>query len=139
MSDDWKHIYNDQKVPKGFTGYLNESVVGTSFRCKDAIAWAKSKDISLILEREPDNKVDENAIKVIGKSKGFFGTKTRHLGYVEKDLAQRLVKKDFVDKVYPWLRDIGIHPNEDAISIKYELVVLNEFSKELEKILRGID
>lgn len=47
-----------------------------------------TKDINIVLEREPDNKYDKNAIKIIANVKG--GTKTQHMGYIDRNLAKTL-------------------------------------------------
>jgi hypothetical protein len=65
---------------------INANVVAITF-CKPSFSlWNELKvDGELILEREPSNPRDPNAIKVIFK--GF------HLGYVQKEVALILSKR----------------------------------------------
>lgn len=74
-----------------------------SFRKADATSFAKSGTKWLKLEREVGNKHDKNAIKVVGCSKGFFGTKCRFIGYVPKDVSKLVVANGFFGQVQPRL------------------------------------
>ncbi len=57
----------------------------------------------LEIQRESDNKFDRNAIKIIGCSDGFFGTKRWLIGYVPRDVASMIVEGDFLQSVHPRL------------------------------------
>ena len=130
----WINYYarNNDKIksvrPQGYIIFMDNVEVPFHPRYKDALKkWVESKDLSITLEREPNNPVDTNAIKIIGLSKGFFGTKRRHIGYVEKAIAKKIVEKDFADKVYGELREIGINPDGEWIGVRYHLCGLKEF------------
>lgn len=73
----------------------NLEVAGLHMRKPAALEFVSGKKISLGLEREPDNRVDSNAIKVIGLDKGFFSTSRFDLGYVPKEVAAAIVSKGF--------------------------------------------
>ncbi|RLB24349.1 MAG: hypothetical protein DRG73_04015 [Deltaproteobacteria bacterium] len=99
-----KYHLQEQPIPEGFHIYEDRlEVAGVSFRKNDAAAFAKSKHLWLELEREQENKHDKNAIRVIGCSKGLFGTKRRFIGYVPKDVAKKIVEGGFWGKVRPRL------------------------------------
>ena len=90
-----RHLH-EQEIPQGLQIYEDwVQVAGVGFRKQEAAAFARSKNLWLELEREPTNKYDENAIKVIGCSRGFFGTKRRHIGYVPEDLAKTIAESNF--------------------------------------------
>ncbi|SMP46246.1 hypothetical protein SAMN06295888_1041 [Desulfonatronum zhilinae] len=99
-----KYHLQVQEIPEGFQIFEDRlEVAGVSFRKSDAAAFAASKNGWLKLEREADNKHDKNAIKVIGCSKGFFGTKRRFIGYVPKDASKKVMERGFWGKVKPRL------------------------------------
>ncbi|MDA7842603.1 HIRAN domain-containing protein [Methylophilaceae bacterium] len=126
------------KIPDGYKTFTSDTVVGTSFFLSNARSWGKAKELSLELEREPNNKHDKNAIKVIGVSKGFFfGYNRRPIGYIAKQTAKALVRREFLDKVKPHLSEIGFPPNRKYVRIRYSLLVLEEDIKEANKIYRS--
>jgi hypothetical protein len=93
-----------QPIPDGLQIFADRlEVAGLAFRKNDATAFASSSDGWLELERELTNKFDRNAIKLIGCSDGFFGTKRRFIGYVPKDVASIIVEGGFLDTVQPRL------------------------------------
>ena len=90
----------EQPIPKGFVIFEDRlDVTGIVYRKKDAAAFVNSNNIWLELEREENNKYDSNAIKIIGCSKGFLGTKRRFIGYVPKEVAATIVEKGFWGRV----------------------------------------
>ena len=99
-----KYHLNEQEIPSGFQIFEDRlEIAGVSFRKKDAAAFAKSKQPWLELEREQENKYDENAIRVLGCNKGFLGTKRRFIGYVPKEIAKMIVDGGFWGKIHPRL------------------------------------
>ena len=125
---EWKELdIPFEEKPEGY-GYLVSSsdVVGTTFRLKEVKAWVNSSDLSLELEREPDNEHDENAIKVIGVSKGFFfGYNKRHIGYVDRRTASKEIGKKDIKQIKTTLQRIAVLKNfyggAKAFSITYGL------------------
>lgn len=97
------HLQN-QEIPEGFQIFEDRlEVSGVSFRKSDATSFAESGTKWLELEREIENKHDKNAIKVVGCSKGFFGTKRRFIGYVPKEVSKLVVTNEFWGQVEPRL------------------------------------
>lgn len=95
-----KYHLQEQEIPEGFQIFEDRlEVAGVSFRKSDAASFATSKNGWLELEREHGNKHDKNALKVIGCSKGFFGTKRRFIGYVPKDVAKKIVEGGFWGRI----------------------------------------
>ena len=71
---------------------LEMMVVGIKYRVSVSTRNALALDVKrekrrVYLEREPDNPVDENAVKVFMDEKPYTGL---HLGYVKKDIAALL-------------------------------------------------
>lgn len=65
---------------------IQATVRGMKFTEPSIELWKQlEEDVELILEREPGNKYDENAVKVVFKD--------FHLGYVDKKNAEIVSKK----------------------------------------------
>ncbi len=83
------------------------------------------KNLSLELQREPKNRHDPNAIRIIGVVRGWAFDSRYHIGYVPGDMARKLVLGNFWPNVAANLRmvqalliyvfvsgcRIRIHPN----------------------------
>lgn len=99
-----KREYHLKNIPEGFQIFEERlEVAGIAYRKAEATRFIRGKNLWLELEREPSNKHDKNAIKVIGCSKGFFGTKRFFLGYVPQQVASAIVEGGFWGKVVPRL------------------------------------
>jgi hypothetical protein len=95
-----KYHLQEQQIPDGFQIFEGRiEIVGVAFRKSEAASFAKSKNSWLELERDERNEYDRNALKIIGCSKGFFGTKRRFIGHVPRDVAKKIVEGDFVAKI----------------------------------------
>jgi hypothetical protein len=77
----------------------------------------------LEFEREPDNKHDNNAIKVIGCSKGFFTTRKYFLGYVPKEISAELYRSGLLRYAEPRIRRIWIPDEEDEATIIFQILI----------------
>jgi hypothetical protein len=84
----------------------DEEVAGIQHRISNAKAFAKGSNHDLLLEPEPRNRHDPNAIKVIGVYKGWFFTHRVHIGYVPADVARIVAERGLVDRVCPRLKNI---------------------------------
>ena len=99
-----KYHLQEQQIPDGFQIFEDRlEVAGVAFRKSEAASFANSKNLWLELQREEGNPQDRNALKVIGCSKGFLGTKRRFIGYVPKDTAKKIVEGDFLTQIRPRL------------------------------------
>lgn len=67
---------------------------GTTFgnrqQCLEFLKQFKPEDLSVTLEREPDNKFDNNAIKIVVHIEPI--SKKTVIGYIPKDFARELAK-----------------------------------------------
>jgi len=106
-SEDWKFYGNDIPV-KG----LNRNDNVSSLR-----HVLESPDFKIELEREPDNPVDPNAIKVLAIGTTISGSKLRgKIGYLDKDIAAGL-KGNF---------EIDARPQSILLpNLKYNFIILN--------------
>lgn len=117
-----KYHLDEQDIPEGFQIFEDRlEVAGVSFRKEDAAAFAGKKDVWLELEREPGNKYDENAIKVIGCSKGFFGTKRRFIGYVPKEVSRVIVEGGYCGQIRPRLLKTYVG-NQGYVEILFQIL-----------------
>ena len=76
---------------------------------------------SLELEREPKNKYDPNAIRIIGVVRGWIYTGRYHIGYVAKEIARKLVMGSFWPNVAANLRRVTVN-DEGYIHINFDLL-----------------
>jgi hypothetical protein len=99
-----KYHLDEQEIPEDFQIFEERlEVAGVSFRKEDAAAFATAKEGWLEFERELGNKHDSNAIRVIGCSKGLFGTKRRFIGYVPREVSRTVVEGGYWGQVRPRL------------------------------------
>jgi hypothetical protein len=99
-----KYHLDEHEIAEGFQIFEERlEVAGVGFRKDDAAAFATAKEGWLELERDPGNKHDPNAIKVIGCNRGFFGTKRRFIGYVPKEVSRAVVEGGYWGQVRPRL------------------------------------
>ncbi len=117
-----KYHLDEQDIPEGFQIFEDRlEVAGVSFRKEDAAAFAGAKNVWLEFEREPGNKYDENAIKVIGCSKGFFGTKHRFIGYVPKEVSRVIVEGGYWGQIRPRLLKTYLG-NQGYVEILFQIL-----------------
>ena len=114
-------------TPKGYKKYAGRAEVECVHHYRRAAkSFVNSKNKWVEFHRDHHNKQDSKAIKVVGCSKGFLGTKRRLIGYLEKDLAKTIIAKGFEDDVYPlleWENVIG----GGHVQIVLEIIGPNDF------------
>lgn len=99
-----RYHLHERPIPEGFQIFEERlPVSGIGFRKSEAASFAKASDSWLEWEREPGNTHDSNAIKIIGCSKGWFGTKHRFIGYVPKEVAEKVVYARLFHRMRPRL------------------------------------
>jgi hypothetical protein len=97
-------IYHLPEIPDGFQIFEERlEVAGVKYQLDEARAFAAGRDLTLEFEREPENPLDKNAIKIIGRRKTVFGSKHHFIGYVPSDVAAAIVEGHFYDRVAPRL------------------------------------
>lgn len=90
-----KYHLQEAPIPAGYQIYEERlDTAGIVFRKKAAQAFVKGFRPELTWQREPRNKQDPNAIKLIGIS-GLFPRRKRHVGYVPADVAARIAQGDW--------------------------------------------
>lgn len=96
-------------------------VVVPEKRRRIARRFAKRRKRRIYLQRVSDSKNDSNAIRVIGKSKGWFFESEKCLGYVPEDIAKHLVYRGMEDNVKARLQLIAIE-DRNSINIRFDLL-----------------
>lgn len=112
--------------------YQTTLVSGIFFRKSDVRGFFEGADHRLEFEREPSNKYDKNAIKVIGISsqKRFF------IGYVPKEYARQVVDASLDGIVQPRLRRIFCN-SQDFYEVRFEIVGPSKFKKQYQDALNN--
>ncbi|MCP8896372.1 HIRAN domain-containing protein [Shinella daejeonensis] len=95
---------DEYPIPDGFRIYRDRvPVMGVTMRKADAAAFCKGSGKQVAFEREPNNRHDPNAIRIMGSWKGWFSRKEKMLGYVPAEDAVKLVRLGLADSVRPRL------------------------------------
>ena len=79
------------------------------------------KNLCLELEREPKNKHDPNAIKIIGVVRGWIFAKRYHIGYIGREIAKKLVAGRFWPNVTANLRRVTLN-DEGYVHVNFDLL-----------------
>lgn len=118
-----KYHLQEQEIPDGFQIFEERlEVSGVQFRKDDALVFAsKTEDIWLELERDENNKYDKNAIKVIGCSKGLFGTKRYFVGYIPKEVSKLIIEGGFWGHIKPRLLKTYVGKS-DYVEILFQIL-----------------
>lgn len=121
-----KQVYN-QPIPEGWAtttiGFTVAAVKYHSTQAKKAIAANDNPD--LIMQSEPTNQHDENAIKVIVKTKGAIAAlfnKDTHIGYIPMELAAVIIEYELVDKLQIRLKSVYYNDEKEITSIVIDLI-----------------
>jgi hypothetical protein len=106
--------YHLDHIPEGFQIFDERlEVAGIAHRRTDAAAFFRGTHPWLEFERDTANPYDKNAIRVIGCSKGLFGSTRRYfIGYVPAPVAEAIVEGGYFARVRPrllntWMGDTG--------------------------------
>lgn len=118
--------------PPDSSVYQTTLVSGIFFRKSDVRGFFEGSDHRLEFEREPSNKHDKNAIKVIGISsqKRFF------IGYVPKEYATQIVDASLDGIVHPRLRRIFCN-SQDFYEVRFEIVGPSNLKKQYQEALNN--
>lgn len=114
----------DPPIPDGMRIMENYTeVAGVQHRMGNVLAFARRSQHRLELEREPRNRHDPNAIKVIGISRGWFFWRRDFLGYVPAEIAAQIAKEAKWDVIVARLRGVwagGYH--KDVVYIRFDIL-----------------
>jgi hypothetical protein len=86
-SSDWKRFADEEKVVGVTKGN----------RRNDFLIMGDQPDFKIFAERERDNPVDPNAIKVMGSATVNGQNMVRNLGYLSKETAEKLKEEEEID------------------------------------------
>ena len=95
------------EIPAGYQILISKAEVADvhshlSAARKFALGWNQS----LLLEREPKNTGDRNAIKMIGVNRFWFFPRRRHIGYVATELSNQIATRRDFKMLLPRLMNI---------------------------------
>jgi hypothetical protein len=96
-------------------------VAGVRKRLHAARSFAKRSRRRIYLERVPTKAHEPGAIRVIGKSKGWFFERNKCIGYVPADIAKKLVLNEMEDKVTTRLQFVSIN-DKDSLEIRFDIL-----------------
>lgn len=108
-----ENIYFKEPIPKGMRIFVKQFEVMMAKEYINQIEKiANSKTPEIVLESEPKNKYDTNAIKVLAKKKVLFWEITLMLGYLPRDLAKFITEYNLIKNLIPraksiWFGDEG--------------------------------
>lgn len=94
--------------------------VAVNKRTRAARNFAKRHKRRIYLSRVPDHTVDARAIRVIGKSKGWFLEKSKCIGYVPSDIADKLLHTNMGNKVKLRLHMISVD-DKRSVSVRFDI------------------
>jgi len=119
--------YKDKKfnesIPKDYQNlYAEIEVVGLFKSLDNAYEFLNGTNQSLILQTEPSNQYDQNAIAVYGnftkKSLLFFSSeKNCKLGYLPKEIAKDIKINNLIETIKTRLRYIGVGDKGGKITL----------------------
>jgi hypothetical protein len=113
---------SESSIPDGYQIYEERLPIhGITFRKENALSFINSNSNELEFEREPLNEHDANAIKVIGIIKKLFGKKRLHLGYVPRELAEKIVSANFDTLILPRLHKTYVG-QDDYVEIDFQIL-----------------
>lgn len=85
------------------------------------LRFCRGRAPHLSLAPEPSNPHHHNAIRVIGEWTGLSGAKREHIGYVERDIADRIARSGLASVIAPRLLKTYVG-TEDFVEITYQIV-----------------
>lgn len=119
-------------IPNGYQIFAQDlPVAGMFYRTEEAMNFAMSSNQELMLEREPSNKFDTNAIKLIGLS----GATQYFIGYLPKELSAQIIGTDMFEKVKARLASIHLSGGE-YLDIEYQLIGPKVDKKKFDEFLK---
>ena len=109
-------------VPEGMKIFAHGVEVAEDNHChRYARKFVKRSKRRIYLKREPENKPDFSAIRVMGESTGWFFGARKCIGYVPADLARKLVISGIDAKVEAQLQMILVD-GKDSVKIRFDLL-----------------
>ena len=107
-------------IPMGMRVFEHSVDVAVNKRVHAARNFAKRHKRRIYLSRVPGHTVDKREIRIIGKSKGWFFEKSKCIGYVPSDIADKLLHANLDDKVKLRLHMISIN-GKHSINVRFDI------------------
>lgn len=97
------------------------SIAGIHHYRNDAISFCRSREKAIYFDLDAANPYDRNAIRIMGRWKGLWGTKVKILGYVDADTASKIAALGLQNDILPRLLKTYVG-EDDYIEIMYQIV-----------------
>jgi hypothetical protein len=96
-------------IPDGWKIFADGcEVAGVQHHIRNANKFARGRSQDLRFEREPNNRHDPNAIKVMGVYRGWLFNHEVHIGYIPADLVEIIVGLPEYPPLLPRLKCIWV-------------------------------
>lgn len=116
----------EHPMPEGYRIYQDRvPIMGVPMRRADAAEFCRGSGKQLAFQREPDNRHDPNAIRIMGSWKGWFSRKEKMLGYVPAEDAAKLVQLGLAESVRPRLMKTYLG-TDGFVEIEFQIVGPND-------------
>ncbi len=129
-----ENIYFKEPIPKGLRIFVKQFEV---MMAKEYISQiekiADSKSPEIVLEPEPKNKYDKNAIKVLARKKILFWENTLMLGYLPRGLAKFITEYNLINSLMPRAKSIWFG-DEGGFSFTIDLLGKKDEYKSYKKL-----
>lgn len=97
------------------------SIAGVHHYRDDAASFCRSREKSIYLQLDAANAYDKNAIKIMGRWKGFWGIKIKIIGYVDAVTAAKIAALNLQNEIFPRLLKTYVG-HDDYVEILYQIV-----------------
>ena len=113
-------IFNS-RIPIGMRVFEHGvDVTKVNGRYHAARGFVKRHKRRIYLDRTTDNNDVPSAIRVIGKSKGWFFERSKCIGYLPADIADKLIRTNLEDKVKARIQTILID-DKHTLNIRFDI------------------
>ncbi len=108
-------------IPMGMRVFEHNVNVTEGNECyRAARKFVKRHKRRIYLDRITDNKDVPSAIRVIGKSRGWLFERSKCIGYLPANIADKLIRTNLEDKVKAQLQTILID-NKHTLKIRFDI------------------
>lgn len=87
-------------IPDGYRIYEREfPIAGIQHHRKDFIGIMRKGNMTFGMEKDPANRFDPNAVRVVAARKTLFGNKKRTIGYIPAEIASQIADSKLFSKL----------------------------------------
>ena len=111
----------ESSVPPDMRVFENDIVAEVNERHTAARKFIKRHKRRIYLEGITDDQGNPNAIRLIGKSKGWFFERSKCIGYLPANIASKLIRANMQNKVIAQLQMIVVY-DKHALYIRFDIL-----------------